>query len=130
MPGESVAFGYYEQKQIEFPMDKRLIDIVPDSKLLEKFLFFPKQQHQFAHNLSGGEKRRLYLLTILQKNPNFLILDEPTNDLDLITLGVLEDFLSNYKGCLIVVSHDRFFMDKIVDHLFVFEGEGVIDDFR
>jgi ATP-binding cassette subfamily F protein uup len=125
-----VVFGYYEQKHIDFPSDKRLIDIVPDPKLLEKFLFFPKQQHQFAHNLSGGEKRRLYLLTILQKNPNFLILDEPTNDLDLITLGVLEDFLSNYKGCLIVVSHDRFFMDKIVDHLFVFEGEGVIDDFR
>lgn len=128
--GESVVFGYYEQKQIDFPTDKRLIDIVPDPKLLEKFLFFPKQQHQFAHSLSGGEKRRLYMLAILQKNPNFLIMDEPTNDLDLITLGVLEDFLSNYKGCLIVVSHDRFFMDKIVDHIFVFEGEGVINDFR
>ena len=128
--GESVVFGYYEQKQIDFPSDKRLIDIVPDPKLLEKFLFFPKQQHQFAHSLSGWEKRRLYLLTILQKNPNFLILDEPTNDLDLITLGVLEEFLLVYKWCLIVVSHDRFFMDKIVDHLFVFEGEGVINDFR
>ncbi len=128
--GESVVFGYYEQKHIDFPSDKRLIDIVPDPKLLEKFLFFPKQQHQFAHSLSWGEKRRLYLLTILQKNPNFLILDEPTNDLDLITLGILEEFLLAYKWCLIVVSHDRFFMDKIVDHLFVFEGEGVINDFR
>lgn len=127
--GESVVFGYYEQKNINFPMDKRIIDIVPNSKLLEKFLFFHKQQHQFAHSLSWGEKRRLYLLTILQKKPNFLILDEPTNDLDLITLGVLEDFLLSYKWCLIVVSHDRFFMDKIVDHLFVFEGDGVINDF-
>lgn len=130
VPGESVVFWYYEQKQIEFPEDKRLIDIVQDPKLLEKFLFFTKQQHQFASSLSWWEKRRLYLLTILQKSPNFLILDEPTNDLDLITLGVLEEFLLAYKWCLIVVSHDRFFMDKIVDHLFVFEGEGVINDFR
>jgi len=128
--GESVVFGYYEQKQIDFPADKRLLDIVPDSKLLEKFLFFHKQQHQFASTLSGWEKRRLYMLSILQKNPNFLILDEPTNDLDLVTLGVLEEFLLAYKWCLIVVSHDRFFMDKIVDHLFVFEGDGVINDFR
>jgi ATP-binding cassette subfamily F protein uup len=96
-------------------------DIVHDRVLLEQFLFPPHQQHIFAQNLSGGEKRRLYLLTLLQTRPNFLILDEPTNDLDLVTVGILEDFLMSYKGCLIVVSHDRFFMDKITDHLFVFE---------
>jgi ABC transport system ATP-binding/permease protein len=127
---ESVVFGHYQQKEIQFPDDKRLIDIVPSSKLLEQFLFSPNQQHQFAKTLSGGEKRRLYLLTILQKNPNFLILDEPTNDLDLVTLWVLEDFLLNYKWCLIIVSHDRFFMDRLVDHLFIFEGQGKIQDFR
>ncbi len=128
--GETVVFGYYKQKEIQFPEDKKLIDIVTDPKLLEQFLFPANQQHQFAKNLSGGEKRRLYLLTILQKNPNFLILDEPTNDLDLITLWVLEDFLLEYKGCLITISHDRYFMDRIVDHLFVFEGNGIVKDFR
>lgn len=128
--GESVIFGHYEQKEINFPDDKKIIDIVDDSRLLEQFLFPPRQQQQLAKTLSWGEKRRLYLLTILQKNPNFLILDEPTNDLDLITLGVLEEFLLNYKGCLIVVSHDRYFMDKIVDHLFIFEWEWKISDFR
>ncbi len=128
--GESVVFAHYEQKDIHFPDNKRLIDIVPNPKLLEQFLFFPNQQHQFAKTLSGGEKRRLYLLTILQKNPNFLILDEPTNDLDLITLWVLEDFLLDYKWCLIIVTHDRFFMDRLVDHLFIFEWNWVIQDFR
>ena len=127
--GETVVFGHYQQKEIHFPVDKRVTDIVHDRKLLEQFLFPPNQQHVFAENLSGGEKRRLYLLTILQHRPNFLILDEPTNDLDLVTVGVLEDFLMTYKGCLIVISHDRFFMDKITDHLFIFEGEGVVKDF-
>jgi ATP-binding cassette subfamily F protein uup len=107
-----------------------VIDIVHDRHLLEQFLFPPNQQHMFAEKLSGGEKRRLYLLTILQTNPNFLILDEPTNDLDLVTIGVLEEFLMMYKGCLIVVSHDRFFMDRITDHLFIFEGDGIVKDFR
>jgi len=128
--GETVEFGHYQQKDIHFPEDKRLIDIVTDAKLLEQFLFPPQQQHQFAKDLSGGEKRRLHLLTILQKNPNFLILDEPTNDFDLITLWVLEEFLLQYNGCLLVVSHDRYFMDKIIDHIFVFEGDGKIKDFR
>ena len=126
---ETVVFGHYQQKEIHFPEDKRLIDIVNDRNLLEQFLFPISQQHMFAESLSGWEKRRLYLLTILYNNPNFLILDEPTNDLDLTTIGVLEEFLINYKGCLIVVSHDRFFMDKITDHLFIFEGDGVVKDF-
>lgn len=128
--GETVVFGHYQQKEIHFPEDKRVSDIVHDRTLLEQFLFPPSQQHVFAENLSGGEKRRLYLLTILQTNPNFLILDEPTNDLDLVTVGILEDFLLTYKGCLIVISHDRFFMDRITDHLFIFEGDGVVKDFR
>ena len=127
--GETVVFGHYQQKEIHFPSDKRVSDIVHDRKLLEQFLFPPSQQHVFAENLSGGEKRRLHMLTILQTRPNFLILDEPTNDLDLVTVGVLEDFLMTYKGCLIVISHDRFFMDKITDHLFIFEGDGVVKDF-
>ncbi|MCF7834914.1 ABC-F family ATP-binding cassette domain-containing protein [Candidatus Gracilibacteria bacterium] len=127
--GETVVFGHYQQKEISFPDDKRVIDIVHDRKLLEQFLFPLSQQHIFANSLSGGEKRRLYLLTVLYKNPNFLILDEPTNDLDLVTINVLEEFLMNYKGCLIVVSHDRFFMDRITDHLFIFEGDGIVDDF-
>ncbi|HBB04530.1 TPA: hypothetical protein DCZ39_06680 [Patescibacteria group bacterium] len=127
--GETVVFGHYQQKEIHFPDDKRVTDIVHDRNLLEQFLFPPNQQHVFAENLSGGEKRRLHLLTILQNRPNFLILDEPTNDLDLVTIGVLEDFLMEYKGCLIVISHDRFFMDKITDHLFIFEGEGAVKDF-
>lgn len=128
--GETVVFWHYQQKEIHFPEDKRVSDIVYDRNLLEQFLFPPNQQHMFAENLSGGEKRRLHLLTILQNRPNFLILDEPTNDLDLITVGVLEDFLMSYKGCLIIISHDRFFMDRITDHLFIFEGDGVVKDFR
>lgn len=126
---ETVVFGHYQQKEIHFPGDKRVSDIVHDRRLLEQFLFPLNQQHIFAENLSGGEKRRLHLLSILQMRPNFLILDEPTNDLDLVTVGILEDFLMNYKGCLIVISHDRFFMDKITDHLFVFEGNGIVEDF-
>lgn len=126
---ETVVFGHYQQKEIHFPSDKRVSDIVHNRKLLEQFLFPPYQQHVFAENLSGGEKRRLHLLTILQNSPNFLILDEPTNDLDLVAIGILEDFLMGYKGCLIVISHDRFFMDKITDHLFIFEGEGVVKDY-
>ncbi len=128
--GETVVFWHYQQKEIHFPSDKRVSDIVHDRNLLEQFLFPPKQQHVFAENLSGWEKRRLHMLTILQNRPNFLILDEPTNDLDLVTVGVLEDFLIGYKWCLIVISHDRFFMDKITDHLFIFEGDGVVKDFR
>ncbi len=123
-------FGYYQQKEVHFPDDKRVSDVVHDRALLEQFLFPPKQQHVFAEHLSGGEKRRLHMLTILQHRPNFLILDEPTNDLDLVTIGVLEDFLMTYKGCLIIISHDRFFMDKITDHLFIFDGNGVVKDYR
>lgn len=119
--GETVVFGHYQQKDIVFPDDMRVSDVVNDRKLLEQFLFPANQQHVFANALSGGEKRRLHLLSVLHKNPNFLILDEPTNDLDLVTIGVLEEFLLQYEGCLIVISHDRFFMDKITDHLFVFE---------
>ena len=114
---------------MDFPEEKKLIDIVPFPQLLERFLFPPAQQHQRIATLSGGERKRLQLLMILMHNPNFLILDEPTNDLDVLTLGVLEDFLLQYKGCLLVVSHDRFFMDRVVDHLFVFTGDGAIDDF-
>lgn len=142
--GERIVLGYYQQKDIVFPANKRVIDVVRDvgeymtvakgeklsaTTLLERFLFPVKQHHMYADALSGGEKRRLYLLTILMKNPNFLILDEPTNDLDLLTLGILEDFLNQFQWCLIVVSHDRFFMDRVVDQLFVFEGNGVIKDF-
>ena len=127
--GETVVFGHYQQKEIHFPEDKRISDIVNDRNLLEQFLFPASQHHMFAETLSGWEKRRLYLLTVLFNNPNFLILDEPTNDLDLVTVGVLEEFLMNYQWCLIVVSHDRFFMDKITDHLFIFEGEWVVKDF-
>lgn len=127
--GETVVFGHYQQKDIVFPDDMRVSDVVNDRKLLEQFLFPANQQHVFANALSGGEKRRLHLLSVLHKNPNFLILDEPTNDLDLVTIGVLEEFLLQYEGCLIVISHDRFFMDKITDHLFVFEWDGVVKDF-
>ena len=143
--GKTVVFGYYQQKDVEFPEEKRVIDVIRDqneylhlangeklsaSQLLERFLFPASQQYRFAHSLSGGEKRRLYLLKVLMSNPNFLILDEPTNDLDLLTLRVLEDFLLQFQGCLLIVSHDRSFMDRLVDHLFVFEGEGKISDFR
>ena len=142
--GETVVFGYYTQKGMNFKDDKKVIETIKDiaeviplakgksltaAQLLEKFLF-PKHMHyNQVGKLSGGEKRRLYLLTILITNPNFLILDEPTNDLDILTLNVLEDFLVDFQGCLIIVTHDRYFMDKLVDHLFVFEGEGKVKDF-
>ncbi|MDA9564139.1 ATP-binding cassette domain-containing protein [Flavobacteriales bacterium] len=141
--GETVTFGYYRQDGINLKEDKRVIEVVKDiaevipvaggrkvsaSQFLERFLFPTSMHYQYVSKLSGGEKRRLYLLTVLMKNPNFLILDEPTNDLDVFTMNVLEEYLENYKGCLIVVTHDRYFMDKIVDHLFVFEGQGEIKD--
>lgn len=142
--GETVVFGYYCQQGLEVKEDMRVINYVKNiaenfplanggslnaSQFLQLFLFEPEQQHTFISKLSGGEKKRLLLLSILFKNPNFLILDEPTNDLDLPTLSVLEDFLSEYQGCLLIVSHDRYFMDRLTDHLFVFEGAGVIRDF-
>lgn len=143
--GETIQFGYYSQKGITVNEDKRVIDIVREfaevipiadgvkltaSQFLNLFQFPPATQHTPVSKLSGGEKRRLYLLTVLIKNPNFLILDEPTNDLDLTTLNILEEFLMNFQGCLLVVSHDRYFMNRLVDHLFVFEGNGVIKDFN
>jgi len=143
--GETIVFGYYSQQGLELKEDKRVIEVVKDhaemiqlsdgtkvqaSQFLNLFQFPPEQQHTFVSKLSGGERRRLHLLTVLVKNPNFLILDEPTNDLDLITLGVLEEFLLHYRGCLVVVSHDRYFMDKLVDHMFIFEGDGKIRDFN
>lgn len=143
--GDTVVFGYYSQDGIQLPEDKRVIEVIKDiadfiplekgktlraETFLERFLFSPEQQYTPVSKLSGGEKRRLYLMTILMKNPNFLILDEPTNDLDIITLNVLEDFLDTYKGCLLMVSHDRHFMDKLVHHLFVFEGQGQVRDFN
>ncbi len=142
--GETLVFGYMRQEGIWFDDNQKVIDVartiaetvrldnnhvVDVSQFLTHFLFPPTMQHQFVSKLSGGEKRRLYLLTILMKNPNFLILDEPTNDLDIMSLGILEDYLQNFPGCVMVVSHDRFFMDQIVDHLFVFEGDGIIRDF-
>jgi ABC transport system ATP-binding/permease protein len=143
--GDTVIFGYYSQQGMKLKEDKRVIEVVKDiadvipladgtkvsaSSFLTMFQFTPEMQHTFVSKLSGGEKRRLYLLTVLIKNPNFLILDEPTNDLDLITLNILEEFLLNYKGCLLIVSHDRYFMNKLVDHLFVFEGGGKVADFN
>ena len=142
--GETVVFGYYKQEGLQFKDDDRVIDIVKNiaevitlgdgkkftaSQFLNHFLFTHKMQHSPVAKLSGGEKRRLYLLTVLMCHPNFLILDEPTNVLDIIALNVLEDYLKNFSGCLIIVSHDRYFMDKVVDHLFVFEGNGVVTDF-
>ncbi|MFN8259874.1 MAG: ABC-F family ATP-binding cassette domain-containing protein [Chitinophagales bacterium] len=141
--GETVAFGYYNQKGLQLKADKRVIDVIKDiaeylpvgkgtlsaSQVLERFLFTPSQQYNLVSTLSGGERRRLYLLTILMKNPNFLILDEPTNDLDILTLQVLEDILMEFKGCLLIVSHDRYFLDKLTEHLFVFEGDGKVRDF-
>ena len=142
--GETISFGYYRQDGINFKPGDRVIDVIKEiaevvelgngnrmnaSQFLNYFLFPPETQFNYVEKLSGGEKRRLYLCTILMRNPNFLILDEPTNDLDIMTLNVLEDYLRNFQGCAIVVSHDRFFMDKIVDHLFVFEGDGIIKDF-
>ena len=143
--GSTVKFGYYSQDGISLKEDKRVIDVVQDvaeyiplakgqkltaASLLERFLFPRPQQQVYVSQLSGGEKRRLYLLTILMENPNFLVLDEPTNDLDIVSMNVLEQFLMDFPGCIMVVSHDRYFMDKIVDHLFVFEGEGKIKDFN
>ncbi|MEZ4927078.1 MAG: ABC-F family ATP-binding cassette domain-containing protein [Saprospiraceae bacterium] len=143
--GETVTFGHYRQEGIQLSGDKRVIDVVRDiadyiplekgkelsaAQMLERFLFERPQQQVYVSQLSGGERRRLYLLTVLMKNPNFLILDEPTNDLDVLTLSVLEDFLEDFPGCLVVVTHDRYFMDKLVDHLFVFEGNGKIKDFN
>lgn len=142
--GQTVVFGYYSQQGIQLPNDKRVIEVIRDiaefvvmadgskltpTQLLHRFTFSGEQQHQFVSSLSGGEKRRLYLCTILMQNPNFLILDEPTNDLDILTLSVLDEFLQEFNGCMLVVSHDRYFMDKIIDHLFVFEGNGKISDF-
>ena len=142
--GETVKFGYYTQKGSDVKPNQKVIDVVRDygdyiplkkgrqisaQQLLERFLFNRKKQYDFVEKLSGGERKRLYLCTVLIQNPNFLILDEPTNDLDIVTLNVLENFLLDFPGCLIVVTHDRYFMDKIVDHLFVFRGQGIIDDF-
>ena len=142
--GETVKFGYYTQKGIEVKERQKVIEVIREfgdfiplkkgqkisaQQLLERFLFDRKKQYDFVEKLSGGERKRLYLCTVLIQNPNFLILDEPTNDLDILTLNVLESFLLDFPGCLIVVSHDRYFMDKIVDHLFVFQGKGKIDDF-
>jgi len=141
--GETIVYGYFNQKGIELKEDKRVIEVLKDiadvivmangskisaSQLLEQFMFDAQMQYTYVSKLSGGEKRRLYLLTVLMKNPNFLILDEPTNDLDLLTLNKLEEFLLEFKGCLILVSHDRYFMDKLTDHLFVFKGAGVVED--
>jgi ATP-binding cassette subfamily F protein uup len=142
--GDTIKFGYYTQAGIPSKSGQKVIDVIRDfgdyiplkkgrqisaQQLLERFLFDRKKQYDFVEKLSGGERKRLYLCTVLIQNPNFLILDEPTNDLDIVTLNVLESFLLDYPGCLLVVSHDRYFMDKIVDHLFVFRGEGYIEDF-
>lgn len=142
--GETVRFGYYSQDGLQFDDQKKVIDIVQDiaevidmgngskltaSQFLQHFLFTPEKQHSFVYKLSGGERRRLYLCTVLMRNPNFLVLDEPTNDLDIVTLNVLEDYLQHFSGCLIVVSHDRYFMDKVAEHLLIFNGQGDIRDF-
>lgn len=142
--GETVRFGYYSQDGLQFNEQMKVIDVITAiaevielgngkrltaSQFLQHFLFTPETQHSYVYKLSGGERRRLYLCTVLMKNPNFLVLDEPTNDLDIVTLQVLEEYLKNFKGCVIVVSHDRYFMDKVVDHLLVFKGQGDIRDF-
>lgn len=142
--GETVRFGYYSQDGLAFDENMKVIDVIQNiaevidlgggnkltaSQFLQHFLFSPEKQHSFVYKLSGGEKRRLYLCSVLIKNPNFLVLDEPTNDLDIITLNVLEEYLAGFKGCVIVVSHDRYFMDKVVDHLLVFKGNAEIKDF-
>lgn len=142
--GETVRFGYYSQDGLQFNEQMKVIDVVQDiaevielgngrrltaSQFLQHFLFTPETQHSYVYKLSGGERRRLYLCTVLMRNPNFLVLDEPTNDLDIVTLQVLEEYLQGFKGCVIVVSHDRYFMDKVVDHLLVFNGGGDIRDF-
>ena len=142
--GETVRFGYFSQEGMKFDEQQKVIDVITSiadyidygggkhitaSQLLQHFLFTPEQQHDYVYKLSGGERRKLYLCTVLMHNPNFLVLDEPTNDLDIQTLEVLEEYLQDFPGCVIIVSHDRFFMDKIVDHLLVFQGEGEIKDF-
>lgn len=142
--GETVRFGYYSQDGLQFDEQMKVIDVIQNiaevielgngkkltaSQFLQHFLFTPETQYSYVYKLSGGERRRLYLCTVLMRNPNFLVLDEPTNDLDIITLNVLEEYLQNFKGCVIVVSHDRYFMDKVVDHLMVFNGQGDIRDF-
>lgn len=142
--GDTVRFGYFSQDGMKFRDDQRVIDVIADiadyidygggkhitaTQLLQHFLFTPEQQYDYVYKLSGGERRKLYLCTVLMRNPNFLVLDEPTNDLDIQTLEVLEEYLQDFLGCVIIVSHDRFFMDKIVDHLLVFRGEGEIKDF-
>lgn len=142
--GETVRFGYFSQERLKFREDQKVIDVITEiadyidlgggkhmtaSQFLQFFLFTPEEQHNYVYKLSGGEKRKLYLCTVLMRNPNFLVLDEPTNDLDIQTLQVLEEYLQDFAGCVIVVSHDRYFMDKVVDHLLVFKGEGEIQDF-
>ena len=142
--GDTVRFGYFSQEGLQFDEQMKVIDVVKDiaeyidmgggkhfsaSQFLQYFLFTPEQQHNYVYKLSGGERRKLYLCTVLMKNPNFLVLDEPTNDLDIVTLQILEEYLQDFPGCVIVVSHDRYFMDKVVDHLLVFKGEGEIKDF-
>ncbi len=142
--GDTVRFGYFSQEGLQFDEQQKVIDVVKDiaeyidmgggkhltaSQFLQYFLFTPEQQHNYVYKLSGGERRKLYLCTVLMKNPNFLVLDEPTNDLDIVTLQILEEYLQDFPGCVIVVSHDRYFMDKVVDHLLVFKGDGEIQDF-
>ena len=127
--GESLKIGYYHQKGMTFDEDQTVLETVNDTHLLSRFLFPHDMLNNKISKLSGGEKRRLYLLTILKEQPNLLILDEPTNDLDIVTLNVLEEYLKEYKGSLIIVSHDRHFLDRLVDHLFVFCGDGVVKDF-
>lgn len=142
--GDTVRFGYFSQEGLQFDEQQKVIDVVKDiaeyidmgggkhfsaSQFLQYFLFTPEQQHNYVYKLSGGERRKLYLCTVLMKNPNFLVLDEPTNDLDIVTLQILEEYLQDFPGCVIVVSHDRYFMDKVVDHLLVFKGDGDIKDF-
>lgn len=142
--GETVRFGYFSQEGLQFDEQMKVIDVITAiadyvdlgsgkrltaSQLLQYFLFTPEQQHNYVYKLSGGERRKLYLCTVLMKNPNFLVLDEPTNDLDIVTMQILEEYLQDFPGCVIVVSHDRYFMDKVVDHLLVFKGQGEVKDF-
>lgn len=142
--GSTVKFGYFSQEGLKFDEQKKVIDVITDiaeyidmgggkhlsaSQFLQYFLFTPEQQHNYVYKLSGGEKRKLYLCTVLMRNPNFLVLDEPTNDLDIQTLQIFEEYLADFPGCVIIVSHDRYFMDKVVDHLLVFKGNGVVKDF-
>ena len=142
--GETVKFGYFSQEGMKIDEDKKVIDVVRDiadyinigdgkqltaAQFLQHFMFSPEEQHNYVYKLSGGEKRKLYLCTVLMRNPNFLVLDEPTNDLDIKTLQVLEEYLQDFPGCVIIVSHDRYFMDKVVDHLLVFKGGGEVQDF-